>query len=58
MGIPISTNCASLIEDFILFCSERNIISSLPDNTLADVLEADVIDLFNSTTILYLDAIT
>ena len=28
VGIPMNTNCASLVADFVLFCSERDTVDS------------------------------
>ena len=49
VGIPMGTNCAPLVADLILFCSERDFMLSLSDNNQADIIEA-----FNSTS-RYLD---
>ena len=49
VGIPMGTNCASLVADLFLFCYERDFVLSLSDNNQADVIEA-----FNSTS-RYLD---
>ena len=49
VGIPIGTNCAPLVADLILFCYERDFITSLSDDNQADITEA-----FNSTS-RYLD---
>ena len=32
VGIPISTNCASLVADLCLFCYERDLMLSLSDD--------------------------
>ena len=40
VGIPMGTNCAPLVVDFILFCYERDFMLSLSDNDQADVIEA------------------
>ena len=32
--------CASLVADLFLFCSERDFIMSLSDDTQADIIEA------------------
>ena len=45
LGIPMSTNCAPLVEDLFLFCYERDFIFSLSDNNQTDVVEA-----FNPTS--------
>ena len=44
VGIPIGTNCASLIADLFLFCYERDIMASFSYNK-----EAEIIQAFNST---------
>ena len=49
VGIPMGTNCASLIADLFLYCYERDFMDSLYHN-----IQADVIDAFNSTS-RYLD---
>ena len=49
VGIPMGTNCASLVADMFLICYERDFRFSLSDNNQADVVEA-----FNSTS-RYLD---
>ena len=49
VSIPIGTNCAPLVADLFLFCSERDFMLSLSDNNQADIIEA-----FNSTS-RYLD---
>ena len=49
VGIPMSTNCAPLVADLLLFCYERDFKLSLSDNNQADIIEA-----FNSTS-RYLD---
>ena len=49
VGIPLGTNCAPLVADFVLFCYERDFMLSLSDNDQADIIEA-----FNSTS-RYLD---
>ena len=51
VGIPMSTNCAPLVADLILFCYERDFMMSLSDDK-----QADVIDAFNTTS-RYLDDI-
>ena len=45
VGIPMGTNCAPLVADWILFSYERDIMLSLSDNNQADIIEA-----FNSTS--------
>ena len=45
VGIPMSTNCASLVADLFLFCFERDFMMSLSDDK-----QADVIDAFNTTS--------
>ena len=51
VGIPMGTNCVSLIADLFLFCYERHFMMSLSDDK-----QADVIDAFNTTS-RYLDDI-
>ena len=48
-GIPIGTNCASLVADLFLFCYERDFMKDLSSNYQADVIKA-----FNLTS-RYLD---
>ena len=48
-GIPVGTNCATLVADLFLFCYERDFMLSLSDNNQTDIIEA-----FNSTS-RYLD---
>ena len=45
VGIPMSSNCAPLVADLILFCYERDFMLSLSEDTQSDVIEA-----FNSTS--------
>ena len=40
VGIPMGTNCASLVSDLFLFCYERDFMLSLSDNNQAGVVEA------------------
>ena len=49
VGIPMATNCAPLVVDLLLFCYERDFMSSLSDDN-----QADIIEVFNSTS-RYLD---
>ena len=49
VGIPMGTNCATLIADLFLFCYERYFIKYLSSDNQADVIKA-----FNSTS-RYLD---
>ena len=42
----MGTNCVPLVADFFLFCYERDFMTSLSDDT-----QADVIGLFNTTSI-------
>ena len=49
VGIPMSTNCVTLVADMFLFCYERDFMLSLSDNNQTDIIEA-----FNSTS-RYLD---
>ena len=45
MGIPMGTNCASLVADFFLFYYERDFMMSLSEEKLSEVIEA-----FSSTS--------
>ena len=45
VGIPMGTNCASLVADLFLFCYEIDFVLSLSDNDQTDIIEA-----FNSTS--------
>ena len=45
VGIPLGTNCAPLVADFFLFCTERDFMLSLSVNYQTDIIEA-----FNSTS--------
>ena len=49
VGIPMGTNCAPLVADLLLFCYERDFMSSLSNKNQATIIEA-----FNSTS-RYLD---
>ena len=49
--IPMGTNCASLIADLFLYCSERDFLSDLHKSK-----RHDLIDMFNDTS-RYLDDI-
>ena len=49
LGIPMGTNCASLVADLFLFCYETDFMLSLSVDNQSDVIEA-----FNSTS-RYLD---
>ena len=49
VGIPMVTNCASLVADLFLFCYQRDFMLSLSDNNQTDIFEA-----FNSNS-MYLD---
>ena len=40
VGIPMGTNCASLIDDLFLFCYERNFMASLSFNKEAEIIQA------------------
>ena len=51
VGIPMGTNCASLVADLFLFYYERDFMMSLSDDKQADVINA-----FNTTS-RYLDDI-
>ena len=44
VGIPMGTNCASLVAKLFLFCYERDLMMSLFDDK-----QADVIGVFNTT---------
>ena len=50
VGIPMGTNCASLVDNLFLFCYERDFMTSLSNDKQADIIEA-----FNSTLTRYLD---
>ena len=45
VGIPMGTNCASLVADLALFCYERYFMKDLSSDNQADVIKA-----FNSTS--------
>ena len=49
IGIPMGTNCATLVADLFLFCYETDFVKSLSRENQADIIEA-----FNSTS-RYLD---
>ena len=49
VGIPMGSNCASLVADLFLFCYERDFMKSL-----SDVKQAEIIEAFKSTS-RYLD---
>ena len=51
VGIPMGTNCATLVADLFLLCYERDFMMSLSDDK-----QADVIDALNTTS-RYLDDI-
>ena len=40
MGIPVGTNCASLVADLFLFCYERDFMVSLSEEKQSEVIEA------------------
>ena len=40
VGIPMGTNCAALVADLVLFCYERDCMTSLCDDTQADIIVA------------------
>ena len=44
VGIPMDTNCASLVADLFMFCYETDFMLSFSEDTQSDVIEA-----FNST---------
>ena len=43
--IPMGTNCAPLVADLLLFCYDRDFMTSLSNHNQADIIEA-----FNSTS--------
>ena len=45
VGIPMGTNCATLVAGLFLFCYERDFMLSLSEDNQSDVIEA-----FNSTS--------
>ena len=45
VGIPLGTNCVSLVADLFLFCYERDFMLSLSEDNQSDVIES-----FNSTS--------
>ena len=49
VGIPMGTDCATLVADLFLFCNKRDFMLSLSDNNQTDIIRA-----FNSTS-RYLD---
>ena len=49
VGIPMGTNCVSLVPDLLLFCYERDFMLFLSEDTQSDGIEA-----FNSAS-MYLD---
>ena len=51
VGIPMGTDCAPLVANLFLFCSERDFMMSLSDDK-----QADIIDAINTTS-RYLDDI-
>ena len=40
VGIPMGTNCVSLVADLFLFCYERDFMLFLSDNNQTDIIEA------------------
>ena len=38
VGIPMGTNCVSLVADLFLFCYERDFMTSLSDDNQADII--------------------
>ena len=40
VGIPMGTNCASLVADLFLFCYGRDFVMSLSGNKDAEIIEA------------------
>ena len=53
VGIPMGTNCASLISDLLFFCYERNFISDLHKSK-----RYDLIGMFNDTSRYLVDIVT
>ena len=49
VGIPMGTNCSPLVADLLLFCYERDFMTSL-----SDVKQTEINKAFNSTS-RYLD---
>ena len=45
VGIPMGTNCAPLVADLVLFCNERDFMTSL-----SDVKQTEIIEAFKSTS--------
>ena len=45
IGIPMGTNCAPLVADLFIFCSEGDFMKSFSRKNQADIIEA-----FNSTS--------
>ena len=40
VGIPMCTNCAPLVADFVLYCYEKDSVDFLNHDNKADVIEA------------------
>ena len=40
VGIPMGTNCATLVADLFWFCYERDFMMSLSDDKQANVIDA------------------
>ena len=40
VGIPMGTNCASLIPDLLLFCYETDFMASLSYNKESEIIQA------------------
>ena len=49
VGIPMGTNCAPLEADVFLFCYKRDFMTTLSNDSQADIIEA------NNSTSRYLD---
>ena len=54
VGIPMGTNCAPLVADLLLFCYERDFMTSHFMASFSDVKQAEIIEAFKSTS-RYLD---
>ena len=50
VGIPMGTNCASLVADLFLYCYERDFMDTLNHDN-----QVDVIDVFFNSSAWYLD---
>ena len=40
VGIPMGTNCAPLVADLFLFCYERDLMMSLSEEKLSEIIES------------------